>query len=324
MNHARLTRILKIALIIYNLILVIMAISHLEFFRSNWPFVLFTSFIPIVIILTPIALILAYFIWRVEFFSLIFWSGLVLFPFIVFDKYVTPDGAPCAKNCISILSANIRHDLTALDALAGTEKTKAADLIILQDIPGDISSDVLSGTYRNHGFSQIFNQTENGETLGSVIAIISKTEIPTVSIFEVYAQRSTYAPRIFLKLSYPISSNETIELYALHPTLPITRDRMKFRNRMFDQLKSELGGRQNFILVGDFNMTPWEAKFDELSGHRIGDPRWVSTWDANRPWLRLAIDHFMIGDDLRAVEGMVLPGIGSDHYPIWAVVRFGG
>ena len=48
----------------------------------------------------------------------------------------------------------------------------------------------------------------------------------------------------------------------------------------------------------------------------------MSTWDANRPWARLAIDHFMIGEGLEAVEGEVLPDIGSDHYPIWAVVRY--
>ncbi len=324
MNQMRVSKVLKPGLIIFNLILVVTAISHIEYFQPNWPFALFASFLPSLIIITPFMLILAYFIWRVEFYSLLFWSGLALFPFITFDKYVTPDAVPCAENCISIISANLHHDLTALDRLAKMDNTNSIDLIIVQDIPSEVSADDLSRTYPNHGFIQYFDRTELGERLGNAMAVISKTDIPPATKFEVNSEGSKYAPRIFLKLSYPLSSGEAVSIFVLHPMMPVTRDRMKFRDRMLNQVKSEIGDGHNFILIGDFNMTPWEPKFEDIPGRRVGSPKWISTWDATKPGLRLVIDHIMIGEDWDGVESEVLPDIGSDHYPVRAVVRYGG
>lgn len=53
---------------------------------------------------------------------------------------------------------------------------------------------------------------------------------------------------------------------------------------------------------------------------RAGNPRWISTWDARKPWLRLAIDHVMIGSDFETVQAEVMPPIGSDHYALFTVV----
>jgi len=223
MNQMRFSRVLKSGLIIFNWILVMTAISHIEYFQPNWPFALSASFLPSLIIITPFMLILAYFIWRVEFYSLLFWSGLALFPFITFDKYVTPDAMPCAENCISIISANIHHDETALKTLGASDEAKATDLMILLDVPPEISPALLSRHYPTHAFIQIFNQTEYGDNLGSSIAILSKNEMEPASIFEIESNGSKYATRSFLKMGYPASSNEPIEIYALHPIMPVPK-----------------------------------------------------------------------------------------------------
>jgi len=75
------------------------------------------------------------------------------------------------------------------------------------------------------------------------------------------------------------------------------------------------------IVIGDLNTTPYAPRFAALldrGGLRDAarGVRWRPTWPSRLPLLGLAIDHVLIGPALRAVEARVLPGIGSDHYPL--------
>ena len=96
---------------------------------------------------------------------------------------------------------------------------------------------------------------------------------------------------------------------------------MKSRNDGFDALQDYTSEMDNFIIVGDFNLTPWTPEFKSLPGKRAGDPRFVSTWDSERFWTGIPIDHVLINDQLELVEAKILPHVGSDHRPVYAKVR---
>lgn len=81
-------------------------------------------------------------------------------------------------------------------------------------------------------------------------------------------------------------------------------------------LRGRLDGHRPSIVVGDCNL--WgPVAATALGGYR----RAVRgrTWPAHRPHTQL--DHVLLSDGLRAVDGAVLGPVGSDHLPIRATVE---
>lgn len=78
------------------------------------------------------------------------------------------------------------------------------------------------------------------------------------------------------------------------------------------------------IIVGDFNSTPWSfsrRREDELLGLERRT-RALPTWPANGPFglAFLPIDHVYAGPGWRTVSIRRGPPLGSDHYPVVAVL----
>jgi endonuclease/exonuclease/phosphatase (EEP) superfamily protein YafD len=80
------------------------------------------------------------------------------------------------------------------------------------------------------------------------------------------------------------------------------------------------------IVCGDFNATPWNAPFQQLridSKLSVGTTTtWLPTWPADLPsFLRIPIDHVLVAGKLTVGEVQLGPNVGSDHLPLFAVVR---
>src|SRR5207247_2261402 len=82
-----------------------------------------------------------------------------------------------------------------------------------------------------------------------------------------------------------------------------------------------------FVVLGDFNTTPWSVKFSELiqnsglSETPIGRGL-TATWMSKSPLLGLPIDHILVGRDVHIAHQEVGGNIGSQHFPISAVLAF--
>ncbi len=110
---------------------------------------------------------------------------------------------------------------------------------------------------------------------------------------------------------------------ATHPYPPIGNLNFASRNEQLamlaEHLRSTAERPERTVLLGDFNLTPWNANFTDLlrrSGLRLAAPRWnwQPTWYA-RPGLPfgLQIDHVLISDDLVCTGHRVGEDCGSDH-----------
>jgi endonuclease/exonuclease/phosphatase (EEP) superfamily protein YafD len=88
--------------------------------------------------------------------------------------------------------------------------------------------------------------------------------------------------------------------------------------------------RRSLIVGGDFNLTPWsfglrrqDARFGLVRLTRAM-ATWpagkISHWRLNLPFPLLAIDHLYAGKSWRVVSVTRGPVLGSDHYPIVAVL----
>jgi endonuclease/exonuclease/phosphatase (EEP) superfamily protein YafD len=81
--------------------------------------------------------------------------------------------------------------------------------------------------------------------------------------------------------------------------------------------------RRRLIVAGDFNATPWSfalRRLDRAIGLERRD-RALFSWPAvAAPWPFLPIDHLYAGSSWRTVSIARGPRLGSDHYPIVAVL----
>ena len=312
----------KFGVFIFTVVLSAVCISNLSLFAPNWPFGLFASFLEYLLLATPFVLIVVGLLWR-KFLPLICTLLIIgFYPFFTFNKFDDLNPQDCEDlKCLSVVSVNLHHDFEALTNLSQLPKSVEADLILLLDLPYDISETTISNLYPNHHGVRLFERAVDGTALGSAMAIVSKTDVDDLYLIEKGLENPKYNLRGLLHFSYLGPLSEPVDVYVIHPVMPLSREGMTYRDELLDRAISEIGSTDNFILLGDFNLTPWEPKFKDLPGKRAGDPRWVATWDARKPWIRIAIDHVMIGRKFVPVEAEVMPSIGSDHYPIYTVVK---
>lgn len=86
------------------------------------------------------------------------------------------------------------------------------------------------------------------------------------------------------------------------------------------------GMEEPVIVAGDFNDVAWShtsRMFQRIS--RLLDPRigrgFFNTYHARFPLLRFPLDHLLHSDDFTLVDMQRLGKIGSDHFPIFAVLQ---
>ena len=114
-----------------------------------------------------------------------------------------------------------------------------------------------------------------------------------------------------------------VELVLAHPTSPIGAAFITRRNDQVAALARHASAAQRpLVLAGDLNLTMWNAAYRPLEdvaklrnarqGHGIGP-----TWPALGP-VGVPIDHVLGSSGVHLNNFRVLPGIGSDHFPVTA------
>lgn len=127
-----------------------------------------------------------------------------------------------------------------------------------------------------------------------------------------------------------LPSGDLLDLWGVHPEPPTPQESESSGPRdaellLVGKAVRDLGGP--VIVAGDLNDVAWSRTtrlFQRISGlldPRIGRGRY-STFHARYPFLRWPLDHVFHSDHFRLVELRVLPGFGSDHFPILAVLSF--
>lgn len=116
-----------------------------------------------------------------------------------------------------------------------------------------------------------------------------------------------------------------LEVATAHLSWPTSSD-LPGQIRGLDNLISRLP-RERLILTGDFNATPWSSELRRLDAS-LGltrRDRATATWPArvfgvDWPLPILAIDHIYAGAGWATVSVHRGPNVGSDHYPLVAIL----
>lgn len=304
---------------LYLVVLICVVISNLSLFDPNWPFGLFASFTPTLLFALPFILIIALKFSRFLAVGLTFVSVLAFSRFVTFDHYVKPTGGACADAiCTTIVMTNLQQNPRAVEALADLLDAKF-DVLVLSEVPRGLSKADLESEFGG----RMLQPDGGNPPLASPLAVISRLPQEQYSITRTLLDQGERYPRGILDVRPADSRSTRPQILGLHPVWPKTASRMQARN---DYLNTVAQKRidENFVMIGDFNLTPWEPFFSTLPGRRAGNPRWIRTWNARDPVQRITIDHALIGQALDLVETEVMEDVGSDHYPIRVVVKAKG
>lgn len=227
---------------------------------------------------------------------------------------VAPDrtAAQCPDyQTFSIMLANVQMENRNSDELLEIVRRREPDLFLaletnkwwdrqlspLSDAMPETSAHIDKDYYGMHVFSRL---------------PLSGTE----TLFPV--ERETPSIRTMIELP----SDEMVEFVGLHPRPPHPRQSSTGRDAelMWTALRAR-GARTPVVVAGDLNAVPWERSVARLQ--RIGqliDPRRIAgllpTYNAHSWWMTWPLDQVLYQPELELVSMQVLPGFGSDHYPV--------
>ena len=219
---------------------------------------------------------------------------------------------------LSVLLSNVLTRNTNKQALIELVRRVDPDLLVLleideqwvqalREIEADYSENIIEARADNFG-----------------VAIYSKYPLTDS---EVLTWGGAGLPSIKTKLLF--DGNE-VSIIATHPLPPIGKLPSLLRN---DQLSAIAEHVSNFpgelIVLGDFNVTMWSSvmqQFEEKSelvnarrGFGI-----LPTWPSFMPLLLIPIDHCFVSSSIEVVEMRRERYVGSDHYPLFIKLKFGG
>jgi endonuclease/exonuclease/phosphatase (EEP) superfamily protein YafD len=127
-----------------------------------------------------------------------------------------------------------------------------------------------------------------------------------------------------LELDLELKNGKLITLYAIHPTPPVPGENDESAERDAEILIVGTKSKNNLrpsLVIGDLNDVAWSYTtelFLKISG--MADPRrgrgTFNTFHAKIPFLRWPLDHVFLSKHFGLAALEVLPGIGSDHFPI--------
>jgi endonuclease/exonuclease/phosphatase (EEP) superfamily protein YafD len=127
-----------------------------------------------------------------------------------------------------------------------------------------------------------------------------------------------------LELDLELKNGQLITIYAIHPTPPVPGENEESTERDAEILIVGKKSKKNpkpSLVIGDLNDVAWSyttelfLKISEMADPRRGRGTF-NTFHAKIPFLRWPLDHVFLSKHFGLAALEVLPGIGSDHFPI--------
>jgi endonuclease/exonuclease/phosphatase (EEP) superfamily protein YafD len=123
-----------------------------------------------------------------------------------------------------------------------------------------------------------------------------------------------------------VVGNRPVTFLCFHAIRPSDGERLAYQVQEFNALsqwsQTALAQKQDLVVMGDFNDTPWSGRFLQLlvaSGLHLAKPGLgvYPTWHTSLPrFLQIPIDHCLLSPSLAAHRYSVGTKINSDHAPI--------
>ncbi len=254
------------------------------------------------------------------------WQVAAILPYtMLYPRQVADSREDDASSRISLLISNVLYDNRDVPALLELIRETNPDVILLTepttwwqeqlaDLEHEYPHTILQGQDNEYGML-LYSRLE---LIDPEVRFLVESEVPSI--------------RTRLRLR----SGEVVGLYGLHPRPPgllrpekDEREDSDVRDAELLLVAKEVAQLDGLpvIVAGDFNDVAWSRSthlFQRIGG--MLDPRvgrgLYNTYNANRLLLRYPLDHVFVSDHFRLVELRRLRHIGSDHFPMLAVLDY--
>ncbi|MGD2044321.1 MAG: endonuclease/exonuclease/phosphatase family protein [Acidimicrobiia bacterium] len=131
------------------------------------------------------------------------------------------------------------------------------------------------------------------------------------------------APRAVTLEYTPFGWEQQLSVLSTHPLAPTDQERADLRDAQLAFAGDWAADRSgSFIVVGDFNATPWSSPFRalmrsaDLLNSQTGFGLQPSFPTTSNLLLRVPIDHLLHSEALEVTGRQLGPALGSDHFPL--------
>lgn len=256
-------------------------------------------------------------------------------------RYFVPKAAPPPAHPLSVVTLNVWVDNPTLDRAEAWLRDSGADVILLQEVPPAWGAgiDDLQDVYP-------YQAAQPRLSLGMAKLILSRHPILSLTQFRLTDDDIFVQQRAVIEAHGSEIALYNVHLYPLKGDYPrlivrpynllintlLAYDETIRRAQVDDLLRRIAAEPLPYIVAGDFNFSDQNRLYDRLAafmrdafmdaGMGFG---WTWRADMGEPTHRLIptlarIDYVWYSEGLRAVTAEVGPGVGSDHYPVQAVL----
>lgn len=169
-----------------------------------------------------------------------------------------------ARDPLRVISANIHQSKAALEAVARMAREYDADVVAIYEAPDELSETELAALFPGMPLMRLPSETTDGSALSKRSLIVANAGSgDQVDV--------TYFPGsdgVILRLAF-----EGVQIVTAHPPSPGSPHYAFDRNRQLQRAADGLDTARPFVVMGDFNTTPWANIYAAVPGTRAGDPR---------------------------------------------------
>ena len=234
------------------------------------------------------------------------WGHVV--PYYVADPPAAHGGATIP---VRLMLANLYYRNRDYGSFVDAVRRERPDAIVLQELTDKWWAGV---SELRHEFPHHYAIPRKG---GSGIGILSRYPLEHA---ELLGFDDSLQPGIVARLDV---EGTPLTVLAIHPPTPLRAAKLAFRNKQLVESAARMRETEGAkVLIGDLNTSPWSPYFLDLvreSGlrdARAGSGVWP-TWPAPLPpFMKIPIDHCLVGEGVRVDRIRAGEWLGSDHLPL--------
>lgn len=238
-------------------------------------------------------------------------TALAAMPFVTFSKFHTQQPSDCPPgDCLTVITANVFAQPDAMVELGSLAVREQADLVAINETSPAFDPEDFDRHFPT------FDQLQSSPAHPLALTLLSRKPVEQLS--KVTPDGTAGRGLMFADLA---GDWDGTRIVITHPLIPVSSSWTQARNNLLDAAGATAEDAERFILMGDFNTTPWSPTFRNLPGKRAGDPRFSATWPTFLPVMGISIDHILASENFELIEFKVLESVGSDHYPLLARLK---
>ena len=242
-----------------------------------------------------------------------FYQFVKIFPYTAFADYEVLNSEKNEPN-ISLFTANVLQKNEEHGELKNMIRNLDADLMLFTETDRKWMTAI-----KDNMDPSYVNEVE--VPLSNTYGMLMYSKLPLFDTQVKYLV-SDSIPSIHTKLK--LASNDTIQIYAIHPTPPMPQENPLSTDRDAEMMmiaKLALDSKYPVIVIGDFNDVAWSQTsklFQSVS--RLLDVRkgrgLYNTYNAKSYVMRWPLDHIFISNDFKLKKVERCDDIKSDHFPL--------